>query len=102
MTTACEDGIKDRSSTSAILTMDQRIAQFRVGVMVLATLCITVILVLLFGQMPTMMNKNYTVVIHCLNAPGVTADTPVLKSGIPIGRVSNVAFAKEGGVLITT
>ena len=81
--------------------MDQRIAQFRVGVMVLATLCITVILVLLFGQMPSLMNKSYPVVIHCLNAPGVTADTPILKSGIPIGRVSNVAFAKEGGVLIT-
>ncbi len=81
--------------------MDERVIQFRVGVMVLATLIITAILVLLFGELPSLVRGSYTVYLHFPEARGVSADTPVRKSGILIGRVTSVEFADGGGVLVT-
>jgi len=80
--------------------MDDRVVKFRVGVMVLATLIIAGILVLIFGKMPTFVGK-YKVYAHFAQAPGVAVETPVRKSGILIGRVNNVEFSDDGGVLIT-
>lgn len=80
--------------------MNERIIEFYVGLMVLATLLITAILVVLFGEMPTFMQKTYTIRVKFTQAPGVTQDTPVRKSGILIGRVSDVRFADDGGVLV--
>lgn len=82
--------------------MDERLMQFRVGVMVLATFIITAILIVLFGEMPSLSRGNYQVRMHFLEAPGVTRDTPIRKSGILIGRVTDVNFDEErGGVLIS-
>jgi phospholipid/cholesterol/gamma-HCH transport system substrate-binding protein len=81
--------------------MDERIVKFRVGVMVLATLLITGILVLLFGELPTLVRSSYTVHIKLHDAPGISESTPIRKSGILIGRVTNVDFAGDGGVLVT-
>ena len=41
--------------------MDERVMQFRVGVTVLATLIITAILVLIFGQMSMFTGGSYTI-----------------------------------------
>jgi phospholipid/cholesterol/gamma-HCH transport system substrate-binding protein len=80
--------------------MDERVIQFRVGVMVLATLIITVILVWMFGQGSSRAvrgllpgKRPYTVFIRFPEAPGVNTDTPIRKSGIVIGRVVSVDFA---------
>lgn len=81
--------------------MDERIVQFRVGVMVLATLLITIILVVLFGKSPTIFKKTYTIQIAFADAPGVSRDTPVKKSGVLIGRVASVDLQDEGGVIVT-
>ncbi len=82
--------------------MDERIIQFRVGVMVLATLIITAILIVMFnGQsgLGPLFRGSYTVKLHFREAPRVTANTPVRKSGILIGRVSEVRLNDEiGGV----
>jgi phospholipid/cholesterol/gamma-HCH transport system substrate-binding protein len=75
--------------------MDERVVRFRVGVMVLATGFITAILVLLFGDFSSFGQSNYKVYIAFPQAPGVTRDTPVRKSGILIGRVSSVDFADQ-------
>jgi len=69
--------------------------------MVVATLIITAIMILLFGELPSLVQSNYTVYVHFPDARGVTQDTPVRKSGILIGRVTEVAFADGGGVLVT-
>jgi phospholipid/cholesterol/gamma-HCH transport system substrate-binding protein len=80
--------------------MDERVVQFRVGVMVLATLIITVILVVMFGQgssralralVPS--TRPYTIFLRFPEAPGVNENTPIRKSGIVIGRVVRVDFA---------
>ena len=41
--------------------MDERIMQFRVGVMVLATLIVTAILLVMFGKLPTLIGRNTTI-----------------------------------------
>jgi len=81
--------------------MDERVMQFRVGVMVLATLIIAAILVVLFGEVPSLVRGSYTVYVVFPQAPGVTKDTPVRKSGVLIGRVSSVELLDEGGVRVT-
>ncbi|HTM53303.1 MAG TPA: MlaD family protein [Pirellulales bacterium] len=80
--------------------MDDRVVKFRVGVMVLATMFIAGILVLLFGDARGLVRGSYTIHIHFTDAPGVTDGTPVRKSGILIGRVTKVEFAKQGGVMV--
>lgn len=81
--------------------MDERIVQFRVGVMVLATIIVAGILVVLFGELPPLITETNTIYVHFPSAPGVSRDTPVRKSGILIGRVAEVTFAKAGGVIVT-
>ena len=81
--------------------MDERIAQFRVGVMVIFTILITAILVALFGEFPALFRPRATVYILFSDAPGVTQDTPIKKSGILIGRVWRVDLREEGGVMVT-
>lgn len=81
--------------------MDERLVQFRVGVMVLATFIITGVLILLFGEVPSLVQGTYPVTMRFPKAPGVTVDTPVRKSGILIGRVTEVSFDPQGrGVIV--
>jgi phospholipid/cholesterol/gamma-HCH transport system substrate-binding protein len=82
--------------------MDDRVMQFRVGVMFLATFLITGILLVLFGKLPTLTGRNYTIQVQFDSAGGVSKDTPVRKSGILIGRVSDVRLTdQDSGVLVT-
>jgi phospholipid/cholesterol/gamma-HCH transport system substrate-binding protein len=80
--------------------MDERVIKFRVGVMVVATLFIAGILVLLFGNTPSLVRNDYIIYMHFDDAPGVTEGTPIRKSGILIGRVRSVRFAEQGGVIV--
>src|SRR3990172_6907598 len=80
--------------------MDERVVKFRVGVMVLSTLIIAGILVLLFGDARRVVRGSSPIYIHFAEAPGLTDGTPVRKSGILIGRVTSVQFAKQGGVIV--
>ena len=82
--------------------MDERVMQFRVGVMALATLLITSSLVLLIGKAPSLVHGTYTLYIKFDDAPGVSQDTPIRKFGIRIGRVAKVGFADDdSGAMIT-
>jgi phospholipid/cholesterol/gamma-HCH transport system substrate-binding protein len=81
--------------------MDERIIQFRIGVLVVATCIIAAILVVLFGEWPTLVRGQYTVFVRFERAPGVMVDTPIRKSGILIGRVSAVDLRDEGAVVVT-
>ncbi len=81
--------------------MNERVIQFRVGIMVLATLIITGILVILFSGEPDVFKKKNTYYIRFPDAPGVSHNTPIQMSGIVIGRVERVELAKEGGAIVT-
>lgn len=71
------------------------------GVVVVASAIITVILVMLFGAWPNVWQRRYEIHVKFPEAPGITVDTPVRKSGVLIGRVSNVKLLEEGGVLVS-
>ena len=82
--------------------MDERIVQFRVGVMVLATMIIAGMLVILFKDFSGIAGQTYTVNMRFQEAPGIAEETPVRKSGMLIGRVKSVTFDDAtGDVLIT-
>jgi phospholipid/cholesterol/gamma-HCH transport system substrate-binding protein len=81
--------------------MDERVVQFRVGVMVLASFIIAGILVVLFGSLPNVTTPTKTVYIVFHQALGVSRETPVRKYGILIGRVTEVELNDTGGVLVT-
>jgi phospholipid/cholesterol/gamma-HCH transport system substrate-binding protein len=81
--------------------MEERILQFRVGVLVVTTAIMGVILLVLFEELPKGMGGRKTIYVHFPSAPGVSVDTPVRKSGILVGRVTEVRLEDTGGVLIT-
>ena len=82
--------------------MDERVLRQRVGVVVLAAALITAFLVARFGDLPLPGAGTYTIYVKFPYAPGVTAGTPVRKSGVQIGRVTNVDLLETGGVRVTT
>lgn len=69
--------------------------QFRVGLMVFATLIILGILMVMFGEMPKIIYGEYKLYVTFDQAPGVNDGTPVRKSGILIGRVTHVRFSDD-------
>jgi len=82
--------------------MNERVIQFRVGVVVVAAAIITLLMVLIFGEGMSFVRSQYTVRLHFPRAPGVTVGTPVRKQGILIGRISKVEIDDElGGVNLT-
>ncbi|MDX1962954.1 MAG: MlaD family protein [Pirellulales bacterium] len=81
--------------------MDERLMQFRVGVMAVATVLIAGILIVLFGKVPAFTQGSYTLQFKFAEAPGVSVNSPVRKSGILVGRVSQVDFADDGEVIVT-
>lgn len=69
--------------------------------MVLATIIIAGILILLFNRFPALGQGSYTIHVRFPTAPGVAKDTPVRRSGILIGRVSDVEFDENYNVIAT-
>jgi phospholipid/cholesterol/gamma-HCH transport system substrate-binding protein len=78
--------------------MNERVMQFRVGVVVLATAIIAGILIVLFGDLPSLVQATYPLKMSFSDARGVADGTPVRKNGILVGRVSRVTLDERGGV----
>lgn len=75
--------------------MDERVMRFRVGAVVVAGAAVTVVMTLFFGAWQKL-KPHYQIRIVFPEAPGVKVDTPVRKSGVLIGRVSEVKLWEEG------
>jgi phospholipid/cholesterol/gamma-HCH transport system substrate-binding protein len=80
--------------------MNDRVMQFRVGVVVLATAIIAGILVVLFGDLPSLVQATYPLKMSFADARGVANGTPVRKNGILVGRVASVELDERGGVSV--
>ena len=80
--------------------MNERVMQFRVGVVVLATAIIAGILIVLFGDLPSLVQATYPLKMSFADARGVSDGTPVRKNGILVGRVSKVTLDERGGVSV--
>lgn len=75
--------------------MDDRVLRLRVGVVVLAAAMITAFLVARFGDLPLLGARTYTIYVRFPNAPGVTPGTPVRRSGVQIGRVTDLLIETQ-------
>jgi len=83
--------------------MNERVMQFRVGLVILATILIGAILVMSFLGSTPLFQRSYTVYIRFSEAPDVTRGTPIRKAGIRIGQVRSVEFGEnDEGVIVTT
>jgi phospholipid/cholesterol/gamma-HCH transport system substrate-binding protein len=83
--------------------MNERQMQFRVGVVVFATMIIGGLLATLSGPLTTSWlpwgRHSYIVGIKVDKAPGVDQNTPVRKNGILIGRVKSIEEQADGMLL---
>lgn len=81
--------------------MDDNKLRFGVGVLVIAAIGIGVILTFLFGAFPAILNREYELTVYFPSAEGINTNTPVLRDGVKIGRVSDIQLRDEGGVLLS-
>ena len=80
--------------------MEDRTKQFRVGVVVFATMIITVLLILMnsdFSWSP--FRGQYQLQLLVDQAPGVAPDTPVRRRGVLIGRVAEIQDTDDGALI---
>jgi len=72
--------------------MSERNLRIRLGIFVVVTLLLLGLLILLFGSLPSLLvTRNYYTVIFD-DAPGVNQGTPVRRSGVRIGEVTDVVL----------
>ncbi|HBJ36192.1 MAG TPA: hypothetical protein DDZ51_15865 [Planctomycetaceae bacterium] len=81
--------------------MDDTKLRFGVGVLVLSAIGVSVILTFLFGAFPAVLARNYNITVDIDSAAGISNNTPVLRDGVRIGRVSQIQLRPEGGVQLT-
>src|SRR6185436_7371487 len=83
--------------------MNERQMQFRVGVVVFATMIVGGILTSIYGRFHSGLlpwgTGRYRIEIHVPQAPGVDTNTPVRKNGILIGRVKAIDDREDGVTL---
>lgn len=81
--------------------MDERQLRLRLGFVVVAAAITTAILINQFGDLPVLGQSRYTVFANFPEAPGISVDTPVRKSGVTIGRVTKWELMQPAGVRVT-
>ena len=79
--------------------MSERALRFRLGIFVLIALVLMAVMVVLFGSLGTARwfrsTNSYTITFE--EAPGVAAGTPIRRSGVRIGDVTDVQLDDETG-----
>ncbi len=81
--------------------MEENRLRFGVGVLVVAAVGVFILLTFLFGAFPALLSNDLLLTARFDSAPGVSANTPVLRDGVKIGRVSSIELEPEGGVQLT-
>ncbi len=79
--------------------------QFRIGMFVIVAGLVLTMLLVWFGESPSLFREHRYLVVHYNEAPGVSEGIPVRKSGIRIGEVLSIEFDQRSnqpdGVLVT-
>ena len=80
------------ASTSDVPMNNYRI-EFRIGVVALVALATLVLLVVWFGKQSIVsFGDGYTLLFRFQSVPGVKVNTPVIKNGVQIGRVTKITL----------
>jgi phospholipid/cholesterol/gamma-HCH transport system substrate-binding protein len=77
--------------------MNEQAIRFRLGIFVLGALLLLGVLIILFGGYPTYFKPSNHFTIMFDNAPGISAGTPVRRSGVKIGEVRKVTLEDDTG-----
>src|SRR6185437_11040886 len=89
----------------ARMTMNERVMQFRIGMFVIVAGLVLTMMIVWFGESPSLLRDNVYVVVHYQESPGVSEGIPVRKSGIRVGEVMAITFDdrpnQPDGVLVT-
>lgn len=70
-----------------------------IGLFVLAALVLMGVLIVMFGSLPSYFKRANLYTIRFVDAPGVAVGTPVRRSGVRIGEVSDVTLDDERGIV---
>lgn len=85
--------------------MNERVMQFRIGMFVIVAGLVLTMLIVWFGESPSLFRAKVYVTVHYAEAPGVSEGIPVRKSGIRVGEVASIRFddrpGQPDGVLVT-
>jgi phospholipid/cholesterol/gamma-HCH transport system substrate-binding protein len=85
--------------------MNERLMQFRIGMFVIVAGLVLTMMIIWFGESPSILRDQVYLTVHFAEAPGVVEGVPVRKSGIQIGEVSAIKFDgrpnQPDGVLVT-
>ncbi len=79
--------------------MNDRTMRWGIGLFVLAALVLMGVLIVMFGSLPTFFKRANLYTIRFVDAPGVGPGTPVRRSGVRIGEVSDVLLDDERGIV---
>ena len=72
--------------------MNERVMQFRIGMFVIVAGLVLTMLIVWFGESPSLFRDHAFVKVRYSEAPGVAEGISVRKSGIRIGEVLSIAF----------
>lgn len=85
--------------------MNERVMRFRIGMFVIVAGLVLVMMIVWFGESPTILRDQVFLKVHYFEAPGVSQGIPVRRSGIKVGEVSGVEFderqGQPDGVIVT-
>jgi phospholipid/cholesterol/gamma-HCH transport system substrate-binding protein len=85
--------------------MNERLMQFRIGMFVIVAGLVLTMMIIWFGESPSLLRDQVYLRVHYTEAPGVMEGVPVRKSGIRIGEVISIVFDERtgtaDGVLVT-
>ncbi|MAT12709.1 MAG: MlaD family protein [Pirellulales bacterium] len=73
----------------------------RLGAVMILACMITLALLVMFEAFPNLRTAGYEIMVQFPSAPGVRESTTVRKSGVEIGRVTDVELKPDGGVILT-
>jgi phospholipid/cholesterol/gamma-HCH transport system substrate-binding protein len=83
-------------------TGSKRAMRIRLGIFALVVLGLLGTLVVLFGSLPSFFRRVNHYTVRFTEAPGVSPGTPVRRSGVRIGEVSDVTLDEEQGIVRVT
>ncbi len=85
--------------------MNERLMQFRIGMFVIVAGLVLTMMIVWFGESPSIMRDQVYLKVRYAEAPGVVEGVPVRKSGIRIGEVFSIIFderpGEPDGVIVT-
>jgi phospholipid/cholesterol/gamma-HCH transport system substrate-binding protein len=77
--------------------MSERNLRIRLGIFVVVALVLLGGMIVLFGSLPPLFTSAHTYIVDFDDAPGLSPGSPVRRSGVRIGEVTDVALNNDTG-----